>query len=126
MDARPRSRYRFICVVSGQLRVGLLHLPYAATITNIHIYITATGSGFTAGQSFAALYDASNALLGVTADQSGSWPSTGEKTMALTTPYAAQPGIYKVGFWSVASTPASYARSVPPTPTSGGPVKSRP
>jgi hypothetical protein len=65
---------------SGMSRVTLLYVPYAATITNIHIYVATAGTSMTSGLSFAVLYDAAGTTqLGITADQSTAWASTGER-----------------------------------------------
>ena len=72
---------------SGTTFVSLVYVPTPATITNIHTFIQQAGTGLTAGQSFAALYEADGDLLRVTADQSSAWASVGEKIMPLATPY---------------------------------------
>src|SRR6185312_9531310 len=41
-------------------------------------------SGLTSGQNFAAVYDNTGTRIGVTADQTTPWASTGLKQMALT------------------------------------------
>jgi hypothetical protein len=100
-------------LTSGATRVTLLHLPRPATVTNIHAVVSGAGSGLTAGQSFAALYGVNNTLLGITADQSVAWTSTGEKVMPLTTPYvASSAGLMKVVLWSVGSSPPSFVREL--------------
>jgi hypothetical protein len=93
-----------LSLTSGTARVTLLYVPQAGTITNIHTYIQTAGTSLTAGQSFAALYEPDGDLLRTTADQSTAWASTGEKVMALSTPYVlASPGFLKVVMWSVFS-----------------------
>jgi hypothetical protein len=96
---------------SGQLRGVMVHIPYATTITNIHMVVATQGSGLTAGQSFAALYSPANALLAVTADQAAAWATTAEKIMALASPQAVAAGLYKVCFWSTGTTPPSFTRA---------------
>jgi hypothetical protein len=99
--ASGATSYNF---ASGTARVTLLYVPVATTITNIHTYIAQAGTSMTAGQSFAAIYEADGDLLRATADQSTAWASTGEKIMALSTPYVlATPGYIKVAMWSVFS-----------------------
>jgi hypothetical protein len=97
---------------AGQMRGSLLRLPSDATITNLHLYAATAGATLTSGQCFAALYDSTNTLRGVTADQSSNWASTGEKVMALTTPYVATAGLYKVVFWSNGTTQPGFARQL--------------
>jgi hypothetical protein len=54
-------------------------------ITNI-VMFHGTGSGLTAGQNFAGLYNSSGSLLASTADQSTNWATQGQHTMALSSP----------------------------------------
>jgi hypothetical protein len=73
------------------------------------MYVSTAGSTLTSGDSFACLYDAAGNLLGTTSSQSSLWTSTGLKTMALTSTYAANAGDYYVGAWSVGTTPPVFA-----------------
>lgn len=95
---------------SGVLYMIRMHVPVAATITNLILYLTSAGSGLTAGQSFAALYDSALALRGQTADQSTNWTSTQLKSMPLTSPVAVTPGDYYLGFYSVGTTRPNFSR----------------
>jgi hypothetical protein len=70
-------------MTAGVMYFSRMHLPVAATATNIHIGVYGAGSSLTAGQNFAMIYSAAGALLGTTADQSASWNSTGWKTMPI-------------------------------------------
>lgn len=79
---------------SGGVRLRRIRLIQPETITNLHIAVTVAGITLTAGQSFLGLYTTSGTRVAVTADQSGSWTSTGFKTAALTSPYAAAAGDY--------------------------------
>jgi hypothetical protein len=99
---------------SGTARVVLIYVPQPATITNIHTYVQQAGTSMVSGQSFAALYEADDDLLRVTADQSSAWASTGEKIMPLASTYTlATPGYLKVVMWSVFSgTAVGLARSI--------------
>lgn len=88
---------------------GVLHLTkvlmrVAGTITNVITGISAAGVGLTVNQNFGALYDSTGTRVGVTADQSAAWASSGVKTMALTAPYAAAAGFYWVAILSNAAT----------------------
>lgn len=86
------------------------------TVTNIHFHFTVAGSGLTAGQCFAALYNDAGALLGagaITGDQAANWASGGFKTCALSvaqgvTPYA----FYRVLWWANGSTMPTLSRAV--------------
>lgn len=95
---------------AGLMYTTRLHLPVAASVTNIVIYLTGAGVGLTAGQCFAALYR-SGTLIGVSGDQSGTWNSGGTKTMALAGgPYALAAGDVIVGLWFVGTTGPSVFR----------------
>ncbi len=87
----------------------------ATVVNNILIYVSIAGSGLTAGQCFAALYNDGGALLGggaVTADQSTPWASTGLKTMALTVGQGvSQYAWYRVGLWYNGTTAPTVGRA---------------
>jgi hypothetical protein len=71
-------------LTSGTVYVMRLPLGTASTtITNIVAGVTTAGATLTAAQCFAAVFDQAGTRIGVTADQSGVWTSTGTKTMAL-------------------------------------------
>jgi hypothetical protein len=107
----PTSVSTGAVITSGTMFTAKIPIRQTSMVTNIVLYISTAGSGLTAGQSFATLYQ-NNVLLGVTADQSGSWNSTGLKTMAVVGgPYVANPGFIEVGFWSVGTTPPAVARA---------------
>lgn len=97
----------------GVLQICLLHLPIAASITNVCLHVTTAGTSLTANNNIAALYTAAGALVGVTADQSVAWTSSGYKQMALTGgPFARTAGDYYVAWWLNGSgTDPSFARS---------------
>ena len=68
----------------GTLYVVRVHVPVAATVTNILAAITSGGSGLVSGRCYAGVWNASSsALAGATADQSADWAGTGFKTMPL-------------------------------------------
>jgi hypothetical protein len=101
-----------ILAAGGTLYLCRLLVPTAATITNVMFYISTAGSGLTAGQNFAALYNTSGTLLSATADQASNWQSTGGKTMALSTPQAVTAGYYYVGFYANGTTLPTLFRAV--------------
>lgn len=97
---------------SGTLYGARLWLPVAASVTNIIMQVGAIGATLTTGQSFAALYNAAGTLIGVTADQSTAWTTTGSKTMPLVGgPFSLAAGYYDVCFWSVGTTPPKFVCS---------------
>jgi hypothetical protein len=83
-----------------------------ATITNILVAVQTAGSGLTASQSFAGVYDSAGVKIGGTADQSAVWNSTGVKTMALSGgPFTTtSPWVYVV-LVSNGTTPPAFART---------------
>jgi hypothetical protein len=83
-----------------------------ATITNLHVQIETAGSTLTTNQCYAALYDSTGTRQGLTASQHLLWASTGAKTIALTTPYAAAAGEYWVAILVNGTTAPAFARSV--------------
>jgi hypothetical protein len=82
-------------------------------LTGLVVTITSAGSSLTAGQCFAAVWNASTkARLAVTADQSTAWASPGVKVM----PFAGGPvswagGDLDIGAWYQGSSAPSVARS---------------
>lgn len=95
----------------GTVYLSRLHLPVAATVTNVCLFVTAVGVALTSGQCFAALYSAAGGLLGTTADQSAAWVSTGLKTMALAGgTYSATAADYYVAFFWNGSTSPTWLR----------------
>jgi hypothetical protein len=90
---------------SGVLQLARIHLPTARSITNVILNVVSAGVALTSGQCFAGLWTSAGAKIDVTADQSGSWNSGGNKIMALSQgAYAASAGDYYVGWWSNAGT----------------------
>lgn len=97
--------------VSGTLYLHKIYIPVAATITNILLGVTTAGGTLTAGQNLVGLYDAAGTRVAVSVDQAAAWVSTGSKTCALTSTYAAAAGVFWVGVLSVGTTPITAATS---------------
>lgn len=97
-------------LTSGLLEMVRVHIPEDTTVTNIILGITTAGSGLTAGQNFAGLYDSAGTRLGVSADQTAAWGTSGVKTTALTAPVAVSAGFYDVAFVSNGTTPPQMPR----------------
>jgi hypothetical protein len=71
-------------LTSGVVYVMRIPLTGASiSVTNIVAAVFTAGSSLTSSECFAGLYDNTGTKVGGTADQSGSWTSTGLKTMAL-------------------------------------------
>ncbi|MGW0578607.1 hypothetical protein ACWD25_22160 [Streptomyces sp. NPDC002920] len=103
------------CTASGTtLSLGYIYfiqviLRAPTTITNLCAVIGTAGSGLTSGQCLAGLYTSGGTRVGVTADLSTTWNSSGDKTMALTSPYSAAAGKYYVAFLVNGSTSPTFA-----------------
>ena len=95
---------------SGAVRMRRIRLLQAETITNLHIVVTIAGVTLTAGQSFLGLYSTAGTRLAVSADQASTWESSGFKTAALTSPYAAAAGDYFVAIVTNGATTPTLAQ----------------
>lgn len=99
-------------VTSGTVYLGRLRLENDASVTNVILTVTSAGSGLTASQNFAGLYDTSGVLIATTADQSTAWQSLGAKTMALSGgPFGLTAGDYYVALLSNGATPPNFLRA---------------
>jgi len=96
---------------SGTLYFAKVMVPVPlAAVTNICLYIGTAGATLTAGQSLAALYSSDGQTrLGVTADQSVAWTTTGYKVMPISS-VTVNPPFVLVAFFSVGTTPPGFAR----------------
>ena len=101
-----------ILPAAGTLYLCRVHVPVAASVTNILAAITNAGDGLTSGQCFAGLWNASSgALVGATADQSANWATTGVKTMALSRgAVKLTAGDYYIGIYANGPTLPNFAR----------------
>jgi hypothetical protein len=95
---------------SGTVQWSKLWVRQSTTITNVCASIATVGAALVAGQNFGGLYDPAGNRLGVTADQTANWGTTGFKEMALTAPVAVTPGYYYVAILSNAGTTPAFAR----------------
>lgn len=99
-------------LVSAGLYLIKVPVRVPALVTRIYIGVATAGSGLTAGQCYAGLYDAAGNRLGVTADQASAWASNGVKAMDLTAPVSVPAGNYWVALLSNGATGPAVARSV--------------
>lgn len=106
ISAAPNST----ALTAGVLMMSRVVLRAPATITNLVINVASAGVTLTAAQNFGSLYDAAGNRIGITADQSAVWTSTGLKTMALTAPVPVAAGYYWVAMLSNGTTPPSLNR----------------
>lgn len=96
-----------ITSVSGTIYMTAMIVRVQTTLTNIITNIATAGSGLTAGQNLAAIYDSTGTQLRITSDQSSSWNSIGLKVMPFTGgSVVLTPGKYWVAFMSNGTTPA--------------------
>jgi len=97
-------------ITSGTISWSKLWIRQPVTITNVCVHIGTVGAALVAGQNFGALYDPAGNRLGVTADQTANWGTTGFKSMALTAPVAVTAGYFYVAILTNAGTSPSFAR----------------
>lgn len=83
-----------IAATSGFAILSKIWVPSAVTVNTVTVVIGTAGAGLTAGQNFAGLYSSAGTQLGVTADQTVAFGSTGAKAMALTAPVALTAGTF--------------------------------
>lgn len=82
------------------------------TVTSlVYGIVSIAGAALTAGQCFAGLFDSTGARVGVTADLSGSFGTTGELTFPLTAPTPVSAGFYWSAILMVGSTIPTFARA---------------
>ncbi|MFJ8508640.1 hypothetical protein [Streptomyces avermitilis] len=91
--------------VGGSVYLIRVKLRQAATISKVVLMTVAAGSGLTANQNYAGLYNASGTRVGVTANQATTWTTANNTlSMTLTASYSAAAGDYYVAFVSNGST----------------------
>lgn len=104
---------------NGEVHMVKLWLRQTATVSNLHMFATAPGATLTAGQNFAALYDSTGTRVGVTADQSASWVTSGFKTMALTASANLAAGPIYIAILANGTTRPAWAREASTGPLNG-------
>lgn len=93
---------------SGAISINRVIVNYKATVTNFLCSVITAGSGLTAGQNLVGIYDGNGNRVGISADQSVAWTTTGNKTAALTMTGPLEPGIYYLAFLTVGTTPPKF------------------
>lgn len=86
-------------------------IPFPATFTTVTVPVFTAGATLTAGQNLVGLYDSAGTRVAISADQSASWVTNGEKNVPFLVPYAAAAGTYYISILSNGTTPATIARS---------------
>lgn len=99
-------------LTSGTVR--MMRLPkfsQSRTVTGVAVAIGTVGSGLTAGQCFAGLYNSSGTRLGVSADisASGALTTQGLSRINLTAPVVCPAGDYNVAILANGTTPPHLA-----------------
>jgi len=101
--------------VSGTIYAQKIYLPEDMPITNIVLVIGTAGATLTSGQSLVGLYSQTGTQIGVSADQSANWTSSGVKTIALTSgPFSVSGGPDNYCYVLVmcnGTTPAAFTRA---------------
>jgi hypothetical protein len=98
-------------LTSGTVYLFRINIRATTVVTNIVTYVGVIGATLTAGQNLLGLYKSDGTRIGITADQSGVWTSTGLKTAALVSgPFTLTPGFCWAAILSVGTTPPVFAR----------------
>lgn len=96
---------------SGVVQLIRVVVRTTISVTNVLAEVAVLGTGFTANENFAGLYNSSGTLIGTTADQASAWGSTGLKTMALSGgPFTLTPGNYYVALLQNGSANVAFLR----------------
>jgi hypothetical protein len=98
-------------LVAGTLTITRVAVRAATTANSLSVSVTTAGSGLTAAQNFAGLYNSAGTLVAQTADQSAVWNSTGAKIMPLTAATAIPAGQFLLALLSNGTTPPTVGRA---------------
>lgn len=96
---------------SGTIYMVALNIRTPATASSLVLPSFTSGTGLVAGQNWAGLYNQAGTRIGLTADQTTAWATTGVKTMAIT-PVALAAGRYYVAFLTNAASTPGFLRSL--------------
>lgn len=99
-------------LVSGTVYMIRIDLTTALTLTSVTIGVVTAGATLTAAQNLAGIYDAAGNRVAVSADQSASWVTNGEKIIPMVASYAAAAGTYYLALLSNGTTPISPLRGL--------------
>lgn len=95
---------------AGSLYGVRIIIPSPMTISKLHVYVDTAGSGLTAGQCLAGIYQGGN-LKGTTGDMSGVWNTVGHKAMSLTASASLVAGYADVVFFGRGTTLPAFTRA---------------
>lgn len=79
----PGSLVNQVTLTAGVLYGTRLEIRRTMSVTNVVLFCSTAGSTLTAGQNFVGLYDSSGTRIGVSADQTTAWGTSGVKIAAL-------------------------------------------
>lgn len=105
---------------AGSVHMIGVNVRQTASISNVIMHVGVAGVTLTAAQNFAGVYNSSGARVGVTADQSGVWTSTGTKIMALTASFVATPGTYYIAVVTNGTTQPQFSQETTVGPINAG------
>lgn len=106
----PATNVNQVTITAGVLYGTRLEIRRRISVTNVVLFCSTGGSTLTSSQNFAGLYDSDGAQIGVSADQTSAWGSSGVKTAALASgPFTVDPGFVWVVLVSNGSTPPRFA-----------------
>lgn len=109
----PATNLASSTLTSGTVFMSKMWVREPATITNLVFGVATLGTGLTAGQNFAGLYNAAGTRLGVTADQTATWGAgaIGAQDIPIAGgPVAVPAGAYYLALLSVGGTTPAFAR----------------
>lgn len=95
--------------VSGTIYLHKIYFAQGQTISNLAVGVQTAGSTLTAGQNLIGIYNSSGTRVAQSADQSGSWTSTGFKSIAMTASYTVNTaGYHYIAILAVGTTPPAF------------------
>ncbi len=106
----PSQAANTLPMASGTIIFAGLQIAANVTVNNVIIMVNNAGVTLTANQNLVGIYDAAGNRVGVSADQSANWTSSGIKTIPLLAPANLTPGVYYVATLSVGATPITTVR----------------
>lgn len=99
-----------LSLAAGFIGYAKITPTYPFPCTQVYLYIGTAGSGLTAGQCFAGIYDSNGTRVAVSADQSSLWTSTGLKTITVSS-VNLEPKDYYIAMVSNGTTPPIFLAS---------------
>ncbi len=96
---------------TGTIFLNRINVRVAMSVTNVIAFLSAVGSGLTASQNYAGLYNSSGTLIAATADQTSAWETTANTYHVMSLaggPYNLTPGFYWVALLATGTTTPSF------------------